>query len=192
MAMTLDEERAARAGSATRQVRTGLLAECGARVRPVYEEYWVGTHTEAVGRAVELGWAYATGGSTAGVDTCLAELRDLLSFYYEDEEIPLLAKTVTVVVRILESIVAETDDDARTAFGRGLLSTVEVASRAEKHANRGTPPATRVAADEETAWQDAALALIHDRTAPITPGFFDALGPKPPRWLTDWLARSKR
>jgi hypothetical protein len=162
-------------------------------VRPVYEEYWVGSYFTAVGRSIELGWSYACTGKVDDGEMrfCLEGLQDLVA-YYNEEWISVLAKPVTVILRLLESI--SPDEGASClAVARGLCSTLAAASSAEAMANWDTPrPArTEVAQAEEAAWQEAALGLIDGWNGFGTRTMFDSLGGKPPGWLLDWRALSK-
>lgn len=100
MGMSLVDDLARRLGVANRHARTALVAQCAARVLPVYEEYWVGTYSGSVGRAVQIGWLVACGtpADSAEIRTCLAELEDVVSFYHE-EGIGVLANATTVALR---------------------------------------------------------------------------------------------
>jgi hypothetical protein len=103
-----------------------------------------------------------------------------------------LAGTVTVVLRVLESISAD-EGASCLAVARGLCSTIHAANNAEAMANWDTPkPArTKFAGSEEKAWQEAALSLIDSWKGVGTRTMFDLLEGKPPRWLLDWRARCK-
>jgi hypothetical protein len=184
-----------RASKASPYARTALLCACGERVLPIYEEYWVGSYFTAVGRSIELGWSYACGGKVDDQEMqfCLDGVQDLVSYYYEEQtRIGVLAATVTVVLRVLESISAD-EGASCLAVARGLCSTIHAANHAEAMANSDTPkPArTRVAESEEKAWQEAALSLIDGWKGVGTRTMFDSLEGKPPRWLLDWRARCK-
>jgi hypothetical protein len=182
-----------RASKASPYARTGLLCACGERVLPIYEEYWIGSYFTAVGRSIELGWSYACGGKVDEEEMrfCLDGMQDLVA-YYNDEGIDVLARTVTIVLRVLQSI---SPDEAASclAVARGINSTIDTANNAEAMANWDTPkPArTKVAGAEEKAWQEAALSLIDGWNGVGTRAMFDSLEGKPPRWLLDWRARAK-
>jgi hypothetical protein len=192
--MDLIDSLVRRLRSASPCARIALVAECGDRVRPIYEEDWVGTYSPAVGRSIEIGWSYACGAKVdeSEMQFCLAEIRDLVEFYHE-EEINVLASTVTVVLRVLQSLSAN-EQESCLAVARGLVSTVDTANRAEALANQSTPQPdrTKAAMMEEEAWQDRALQLIDGWQGFATPGMFDSLGGKPPRWLRHWRSRSRR
>lgn len=84
--MSLIKDLTERIRGANRHARTALVAACGVRTLPIYEQFWIGTHCESVGRSVEIGWSFATG---ANVDpgearACLAELQDAVAFNHEE------------------------------------------------------------------------------------------------------------
>ncbi len=178
------------------RARTALLAESAGRVFPVYEQYWVGDYHPEVGRAIEVGWEYALGQPVDPDEHAklLATVRDLVTYYYEEPtRIDLLAQTVTVVLRLLQSMTPD-DEAAVRATVRGVYSAIDTAKSAEAHANQETPrpEQTDGAADEERAWQESALRLVEQQTGPITRDLFAPLGGRPPNWYADWLARSVR
>ncbi len=194
--MGLLDELKARVARAGPQARTALLSASAERVLPVYEEYWVGDYSPAVARSVEIGWAYALGGdgNAAESRTCIAEVQDLVTYYYEDAtRHEILAHAVTVVLRLLQSICPD-EEASVLATARGVSSTIDTAKSAERMADWDTPTEarTKVAANEERAWQEAALARIETWTGPITRTMFDDLGAKPPAWLLDWRERTVR
>jgi len=185
---------AQRVRNSSQHARVALVAECGERVRPVYEEYWVGTYSASVGRSVELGWTFACGGKIDAAETqaCIAEVRDVVEFYNE-EGISILAAVVTVALRVLESM--SSDEDASCmAVARGLNSDLNAAQLAEAMANQATPKAARqeVAMAQEEAWQNRALDLIAGWKGVAKRDMFASLNDKPPPWLIDWKARSRR
>lgn len=176
------------------RVRTALLAACAERVLPVYEGYWVGDHSDAPARAAEIGWASALGGliDGAGLRACRDELQDLVTYYYEEAtRHELLAHAVTVGLRSLQSL-GVSEEESLLATARGLLSTIEVAKDAEWMANWDAPEAdrTKLARDEEYAWQEVALSRAETWPGPVARTMFADLGPNPPAWLADWLVRT--
>jgi hypothetical protein len=190
------DDRQARVARATPQARTALLSASAERVLPVYEEYWVGDYSPAVARSVEIGWASALGEPVNAdeLKSCIAEVQDLVTYYYEEAtRHEVLATAVTVVLRLLQSITPD-EEASVLATARGIGSAVEAARAAEWTANWDTPEPVRTerAADEERAWQEAALARIETWTGPLTRTMFDDLGAKPPAWLLDWRDRTAR
>jgi hypothetical protein len=192
--MDLIDSLVRRVRNASPYARTALVAECGDRVFPVYEEYWVGTYYPEVGRSIEIGWSYACGAKVEAseIQSCLVRVEGLVEFYYEEGR-ELLASTVTVVLRILESM-SPVEEESCLAVARGLIYAVDTANQAEAMASQ-TPPSlsrTRVAREEERAWQNQALQLINGWQGFATRNMFDSLDDKPPRWLLDWKLRSRR
>jgi hypothetical protein len=192
--MSLTQRLTALAARSSREGRSALVAECGTRVLPVYENYCVGAYVPAVARAVEIGWLFATG---AGFDEgearrCLSELEEVIEFYSTQEEIELLRVTVTVAERVLESVLTDENDVSCLATARGLWSTLDVAQHAEAMANTNSRVRDRpdVALEQERAWQNAALARIDGWNTVATRDMFASLGPKPAVWLQDWLSRA--
>jgi hypothetical protein len=184
----------ARLRPASRPARIALAAECGDRVYPIYEEYWVGDYYESVRRSIDIGWSVASGEKVdeAEIQKCLAEVQDLVN-YYREEGIDVLGAAVTVVLRVLQSLAS--DEEAHLmAVARGLVSARDTAQSAEAMANQSTPQAnrTKLAMREEEAWQSAALALIQEWKGVPTRGMFDPLDDKPPKWLVEWRQRSRR
>jgi hypothetical protein len=180
--------------SASPYARIALVAECGDRVLPVYEEYWVGTYYPEVGHSIEIGWSCACGAKVdaSEIQSCLVKVEDLVDFYYE-EGIEVLASTVTVALRVLQSMSPD-EEESCLAVARGLVYAVDTANRAEAMANRSTPnpSRTKVAREEEKVWQNQALLRINGWQGFATRTMFDTLGDKPPRWLLDWRSRSQR
>jgi hypothetical protein len=191
--MDLIDSLARRVRNASPYARIALVAECGDRVLPVYEEYWVGTYYPEVGHSIEIGWSYASGAKVevSEIQSCLLRVEDLVDFYYE-EGIELLASTVTVVLRVLESM-SPIEEESCLAVARGLVYAVDTANQAEAMANQNTPSLsrTKVARAEEKGWQNQALDLINGWQGFATRNMFDSLGEKPPRWLLDWRSRSR-
>jgi hypothetical protein len=184
----------ARLRPASRLARIALVAECGDRVYPIYEEYWVGEYYESVRRSIDIGWSVASGANVDEVEiqTCLTEVQDLVN-YYREEGIDVLGAAVTVVLRVLQSLAS--DEEAHLmAVARGLVSARDTAQSAEAAANQSTPASnrTKVAMREEEAWQTAALALIQESKGVPTRSMFDPLNDKPPKWLVEWRQRSRR
>lgn len=192
--MSLGEDLSRRVQGVSRPIRTALAAECGSRVLPVYEEYWVGDYFESVKQSVDMAWAFACGTpfDPAELERCLAELADVVAFYNE-EGIDVLSNATTVVLRVLQCL-ADDEEESLRAVGRAMVSTLGTAQSAESMANRGTPaePKKKVAMAEEEAWQDRAIAIARSWTDPCTRTMFDGAGAKPADWLQDWLQRSKR
>jgi len=177
-------------------IRTALAAKCGERVLPIYEEYWVGDYYPAVGRSIEIGWDYACGAAVDETElrTCLDHVRDLVSYYHDEKtNNDLLAPTVTVVLRVLQSVTPD-EEASCLAVARSVLTSVDTAMSAEVMANWYTPSPARkeLAAAEEKAWQQAALSLISGWEGGVTRTMFDSLGALPPEWFLDWMARSVR
>jgi hypothetical protein len=192
--MTLAQDLVQRVQSATRARRIALASACGKRTLPIYETYWIGNYEESVGQAVELGWSVSLGASVdqQHISSALTELQNLVAFYRE-EGIDVLAATTTVILRVLQSL-SENEEESRQAVGRALVSTLDTARYAEAMANQVTPVSQRkkAALAEEEAWQDRAIRIVNAEQLPPTREMFDAAGPYPPLWFTDWLERSKR
>jgi hypothetical protein len=193
--MSLGEDLSRRVRDVSREVRTALAAECGSRVLPVYEEYWVGTYADSIPRSVEIAWAYACGTpfDRAEVQGCLIEVTDVVAFYREEGN-DILSNATTVVLRVLQCLDSD-DDESLRAVGRAMVSVLNTAQSAESMANRGTPtePKKKFAVAEEEAWQDRAVTIARGWTGGVAQRtMFDAAGAKPPAWLLDWLKRSKR
>ncbi|WP_394849804.1 hypothetical protein LZC95_20395 [Pendulispora brunnea] len=171
--------------------RIALAAEEGARVYPVYEEYWVGDFYKDVARGIELGWAYACGEEVAAeeVKECQATLEDL-NDYYSEKEISILQQAVSAVLFLLRSLT--TDEESSIQAIEGAIWVGQgVAQAAEDMANEfeHSPP-PEVAVDEEKAWQQRALNLAETWEGPPHRRMFEPLSPKPPTWLSDWLTRT--
>lgn len=185
-----------RAARASPHSRTALLSECGVRVLPVYEEYWVGDHSVSVARSIEIGWAYALGihVDAGELQSCLENVQDLVTYYYEDAtRNEVLASTVTVVLRLLQSITLDREVSV-LATARGIASTIDTAKCAEAMANWNVPREAQLNVagdDQERAWQQAALARIESWTGAENRSMFDDLGAKPPAWLLNWLANCR-
>jgi hypothetical protein len=180
-----------RASKASPQVRTALVSECAERVYPVYEEWWSGSFYVAIRRAIEMGWNFGCGIKVDDelMRTYLDHVQDAVA-YYREEGIDLLGDTVTVALRVLESMCPK-EEESCLAVARGLLSTRKAANAAEVMADRATPrpDRTKRARAEEEAWQEAALSLIDGWKGLAKRNMFDAIGEKPPDWLFDWRMR---
>jgi hypothetical protein len=174
--------------------RTALVSECAERVYPVYEERWSGSFYVAIRRAIEMGWNFGCGIKVDDdqMRTYLDHVQDAVA-YYRDEGIDLLGDTVTVALRVLQSMSLD-EEESCLAVARGLLSTRDAANAAEAMADLDTPrPDTTARADaEEEAWQEAALTLIDGWQGIAKRDMFDAIGEKPPDWLHDWRMRTAR
>lgn len=192
--MSLIKDLTERVRGANRHVRTALVAECGMRVVSVYEQFWIGAYYESVGRAVEIGWAFATGANVdpGEVQVCMAELQDVAAFYHEEGN-TVLANTVTVSLRILQSL-SMNDEESLMAVARGLTTTADVAQAAETMANQDRPAATKqgIAIAEEQAWRERAIVVAVGWQGVANRFMFDAIAAKPPLWFTDWLKHSHR
>jgi hypothetical protein len=191
--MSLIEELTERLRKGSRHARIALGAECGARVYPIYDEYWVGDFYESVRRSVDLVWSYASGSTIDEADSraCIQEVKKILDFY-GDEEISILLQTVSVILYALEAL---TEDDAAStlAVARSLAVARDVAQSAEAMANEGVPRGSRTqwAAAWEEDWQNRALAVIDGWKGLARRDMFDVLDDKPPKWLLDWKARRR-
>jgi hypothetical protein len=192
--MSLIKDLTERVRGANRHARTALVAECGVRTVPVYEQCWIGAHYESVNRSIEIGWAFATGANVdpGEVQACLAELQYVVAFYHEEGN-AVLANAVTVSLRILQSL-SMNDEESLLAVARGLTTTVDVAQAAETMANRGLPSARKqgIAIAEEQAWRERAIAVAVGWQGVADRSMFDAIAAKPPLWFTDWLKRRHR
>ena len=190
--MTLRQTLALRAKAAGRLAQIALIAETGDRVQPVYQEYMIGTHSDAIARSVEIGWSYACGGvvDDSEVRALITELDDVIEFY-GDEGIDVLQSTVMVTLRILQAL-SPNEDESNRAVGRGLVSARDVAQYAEAMTQQRIPKNSRLesASREEEAWQDAALRLIDGWQNVANGAMFEPLGNNPPAWLADWRART--
>ena len=157
--------------------RLAMIAASGARLLPIYEQRWVGDHAPAVARAIELGWASATG---AAIDpdeaqTVERHVAEQVAFLRE-EDIAILADPVTIALRVIEAVRAESDEASVLAAARAIgnhLSVGRSIDTATAHA-----PRVETADAEERRWIDAAFALAESQ--PVSRALFDALGP--PSW----------
>jgi hypothetical protein len=154
---------------------------------------WWGSFYISVRRAIEMGWNFGCG---LPIDEelkarYLEHVLDAVTYYLEEAtEDRLLASTVTVALRVLESMVQD-EEESCLAVARGLLSARRVANGAQAMADRHTPweDKTKRARAEEEAWQEAALSLIDGWQGVIKRDMFDGIGEKPPDWLLDWRMR---
>jgi hypothetical protein len=193
MTMGLLDNVKLRVRKASPQARTALVSECAERVYPIYEEMWWGSFYISVRRAIEMGWNFGCG---LPIDEelkarYLEHVLDAVTYYLKEAtEDRLLASTVTVALRVLESMVQD-EEESCFAVARGLLSARRVANGAEAIADRHThrEDKTKRARAEEEAWQEAALTLIDGWQGVTKRDMFDGIGEKPPDWLFDWRMR---
>lgn len=183
-----------RVRGANRHARTALVTACGVRTVPVYEQCWIGTYYESVGRSVEIGWSFATGADVdpGEVRACLAEVQDVVAFYHEEGN-AVLANAVTVSLRILQSL-SMNNEESLLAVARGLTTTADVAQAVETMANRGHPSGRQqgIAIAEEQAWRERAIAVVVGWQGVADQSMFDAIAAEPPMWFTDWWKRMHR
>lgn len=187
--MTVIDDKSSVLTSASLSARTALVAECGSRVLPIYEEYWTGVYSDRVKRGVAMVWQAASG---AEVDLDAAEqirsaLEDLVT-YYRTEGAELLGDVVTVVLRAVTALSPD-PSEAVLATAQTLLAGLAVAQRAEIMANRAAfPNATRNdAVLEEQDWQAKATRIAVQWTGPADRSMFTAAGPARPGWHDRWL-----
>lgn len=191
--MFLSDEKLQNAEKAGPRLRTALLAECAERAFKVYEETWEGALAPSIARAIEIGWDFALGKTVDAqeVAACLAEIDTHVDFYLDDgNDLP--GTYCVLAKRILESL-STSESDAYLAFGRGVVTYIDVANFAEAAANQtnGSQPKRKDAANQERDWSDRAMALIASWPGDAVRDMFASLGPKPPAWVDDWLARKK-
>jgi hypothetical protein len=81
--MDLIDSLVRRVRNASPYARIALVAECGDRVFPVYEEYWGGRYYPEVGRSIEIGWSYACGANVEAseIQSCLVKVEELVELY---------------------------------------------------------------------------------------------------------------
>lgn len=191
--MDLIDSLIGRLRKASSYAQIALAAECADRVYPIYEEYQVGTYSKSVRRSIEIGWSYACRATVdeAEIQSCLAEVQDIVEFYRE-EGIDVLGDTVTVVLRVLQALTPD-EEKSSLAVARALVSARDAAQSAEAMANLEKPKASRteVAAEEESAWQERALSVIDGRKGVAIGNMFESLDDKPPRWFQDWKQHSR-
>ncbi len=179
--------------SVDRLPRIALAAEIATRLYPIYEEYYVGDFSERVSRSIEIGWSYACGGTADPneIRACREEVKDLIAFYRDDEDIELLRTLVVAVFCVLESLDAD-EEKSIAAVARAIWQSRDTAQYAEVMANQETPTAaqTDIAKTEEKEWQAKALELVQNWKGAPRRDMFDTLGPKPPKWVEDWKVRT--
>jgi hypothetical protein len=183
------ETRVEFAKSMDSRARLALAAECGERVVPVYEEYWVGDQYPEVRRCVELGWQAACGSppDQTEVTRCRDAAREILEFYLE-EGYSILAAAVTVAVRIAECIEAPDAETSGLCVARALESALHTAILADNLLNGGKPDPGGASATEEQEWQDKALAIAQSESRTIARDMFEPAGPRPPAWWSTYRA----
>lgn len=200
--MSVIDENIRKAGKADARLRAALIAECAERAYPVYENAWDGTFADCFKRAIEIGWDFALGRPVDAkeVQACLAEIDTHVDSYLDDgNDLP--GTYCVLAKRVLECLSAKEDKehnedkeaDAYKAFGRGISTYIDVATFAEADADmaHSDQPPEDEAESKAKEWADKALALISAWQGAPSRGMFDALGPKPPEWLGDWLARKR-
>jgi hypothetical protein len=167
--------------------QTALTAACAERVYMVWEDHWVGDYSTSVKDAVAFGWEYATNPATS-IDKRQDIIDDLLPIveYLNEEGITVLASSVNVSLRVMESV---SDDNSASALAlkRALGSTLHVAKLAGKISKYGKDKAQQ----EELAWQAAALEVAKTWQEPCHRQMFDGLGPTPSQWWLAYQAGSK-
>ena len=174
------------------RLRTALAAACAERIVRIYEDHWVGTHAEAVAQAVDFGWLVATDAG-AGVDAqrravLLGAVREQFD-YLSEEGISILATTVGVSLRVLESI----DDDVEAsvlAAARAFEHELYVAKLAERLSQRPAFRYPKLAEAEELEWHEAVLKRAEGWRGPCARDMFEGLGVVPPRWWEAYQAGS--
>jgi len=158
-----------------------LTVACAERVNPVYEKYWVGDHLREVRETIGVGWANCAG--KAPDPAQLQRLEELVRDHVEflnEEGITILASSVTVSLRLLESFHAQEDQKlaARRAIGSSLY-VAQLAASFSKALDEET------ATDEEVTWHNRAIDLVENGQGPWTADMFRQLADDPPKW---WLA----
>lgn len=171
--------------------RIALACHSAVRIQPVYDACWGGHHDPAYAEAVELAWQHAEAGAVDPSTAARVEaaLRDLVDSYYDEVDYALLAKLVTVALRVVEALA---DDEAASALAvaRALYSSLDVAGSAEAETRPPGSSEPEEAEEEEKAWQDAAIGLAEAWRGPASRGMFDTIPPAGgPRWLQDRLAK---
>lgn len=166
-----------------------LAAECGERVVPVYEQYWVGDLYPEVRRCVELGWEAALGSPAdqTEVANCRDAAREILGFYHE-EGYSILAAAVAVAAHIVGCIEARDADTRGLCVARALESALHTAILADNLLNGGKPNPEGPSATEEEEWQEKALTLARSESSTIARDMFEPAGPRPPAWWSTYRA----
>jgi len=166
------------------RLRTALAAACAERIVRIYQEHGVGRPAEEVAQAIEFGWLQATR-ADADVDirrramlrAAVREQFDVLS----EEGISILATTVGVALRVLESI----DEDAEAsvlAAARAFEHELYVAKLAERLSHRPSFRYPKLAEPEELEWHEDVLKRAEGWSGPCEREMFSGLGAAPPRW----------
>jgi len=174
---------------APRAAKVAFCAACGDRVAPVFNEYWVGSPSDEVLRAVKLGWEFACTGlvDRESVASCRAELADIVAYYHE-EDIAILAQAVTTCLRVVECIGADGEESAARASARASGACLYVALLADNYINLRVPIDNGPAELEEMQWQTLALGRTSTWTGPCSRGMFADIGPTPPVWWATYQA----
>ena len=170
-----------------------LASVSGERVISIYENFWVGEHTEVAQVAIELGWRTACEGEgtpPADAESLIRELRASVELYNE-EGVGILAAAVTVALRVAQVLAAESDPDAAVAASRASSSAVHAAVLADGFIAGLDPrrPRPGIAELEERAFQSSAIERIAGRSS-VARDMFSDLGPTPPKWFAAYLAAS--
>jgi hypothetical protein len=167
--MDLVDSLVARLRKMDRTARIAFAAECADRAYPIYERWWSGTFCESVRRSIDMAWEHACGAAVdaAELRQCGTEVEDLVTFYSDEEDIPLLRITVTLVLFTLQALDAD-DDASCLAVARAALAARETADQAAQQNDS--------AAADEKGWQERALAVTDDWQGPARREMFEALG----------------
>lgn len=147
------------------RARVAFATACAARTVRVFEEYWEGDHSEAPSRALECGWAFATG---TPVDAALEAYRsEIARFirYYHEEGLGNLASALTSVLRVIECITAANDLDSATASTRAAASALDVASRVDGFLLGRPAHGKGPTLEEERRWQSATLQELRESSS---------------------------
>ena len=144
-------------------------------------KYWVGDHLHEVRAAIDVAWEYCAGATPdpARPQRLEGPVRDHVEFLNE-EGITILASSVTVCLRVLESLSDHADQklSAKRACGSSLY-VAQLAAKFSKTMDEET------ATDEEVTWQNRAIDLVQRGQVTFSGQMFRQLSDDPPKW---WLA----